>query len=43
VRHEYLSATPDGIKFRYQMFNSTEELINWFKLHYMNKPDMYKK
>ncbi|KAI1729035.1 SH2 domain-containing protein [Ditylenchus destructor] len=43
VRHEYLSATPQGIKFRYQLFQSTEALINWFKLNYMHRPEMFKK
>lgn len=42
VRHEYLSMTPEGIKFRYQFFSSTEELINWFKMNYMHRPEMFK-
>jgi len=31
VRHEYMTTTPEGIRFRNQQFGSTDELINWFK------------
>nr|KAG5690166.1 hypothetical protein BaRGS_013623 [Batillaria attramentaria] len=34
TRHEYLSITPDGIKYRQQIFSSLNSLIRWFKEHF---------
>ena len=33
-RKEYISLTPDGFKFRQQVFATPEKLIRWFKQHY---------
>ncbi|MFH4974474.1 hypothetical protein AB6A40_001183 [Gnathostoma spinigerum] len=38
VRHEYMTATPDGFRFRQQMFNNLEQLLAWFKQHYREPP-----
>ncbi|XP_055861753.1 transcription elongation factor SPT6 [Biomphalaria glabrata] len=34
ARHEYVSVTPDGIKYRNQIFKSVNSLIRWFKEHF---------
>nr|XP_031850226.1 transcription elongation factor SPT6-like [Nomia melanderi] len=33
-RHEYISITPDGFKFRGQMFSRLSDLFRWFKEHF---------
>ena len=33
-RHEYVSVTPDGIRYRSQTFHSLNSLIRWFKEHF---------
>ncbi|KAF7265216.1 transcription elongation factor Spt6 [Rhynchophorus ferrugineus] len=34
VRHEYVSITPEGFRFRQQMFDSVTSLFKWFKEHF---------
>ncbi|KAH9503861.1 Transcription elongation factor SPT6 [Bulinus truncatus] len=34
ARHEYVSVTPDGIKYRNQIFKSVNSMIRWFKEHF---------
>ncbi|KAG5681165.1 hypothetical protein PVAND_010625 [Polypedilum vanderplanki] len=33
-KHEYISITPDGYKFRQQIFDNINSLMKWFKDHY---------
>lgn len=33
-RHEYVTVTPDGFRFRQQMFDSVNSLFRWFKEHF---------
>lgn len=33
-RHEYVTVTPDGIRYRSQTFHSLNSLIRWFKEHF---------
>lgn len=33
-RHEYVSVSPDGFKFRGQMFSRVNDLFRWFKEHF---------
>ena len=33
-RHEYVTITPDGMRYRQQMFQSISSLIRWFKEHF---------
>lgn len=33
-RHEYITVTPDGFRFRSQMFDSINLLFRWFKEHF---------
>ncbi|OAD54023.1 Transcription elongation factor SPT6 [Eufriesea mexicana] len=33
-RHEYVTVTPDGFRFRDQMFNRVSDLFRWFKEHF---------
>lgn len=33
-RHEYVSVTPEGFRFRQQMFDSIGSLFRWFKEHF---------
>lgn len=33
-KHEYITVTPDGFRFRQQMFDSINLLFKWFKEHY---------
>ena len=33
IRNEYMSVTPEGLRFRKQLFNSTEDCVNWFKVN----------
>ena len=35
VRHEYVSVTPDGFRFRRQNFESLNLLMKWFKVRFM--------
>ena len=32
VRHEYVSVTPDGFRFRRQNFETLNLLMKWFKV-----------
>jgi hypothetical protein len=34
VKHESMSVTPEGIRFRGRVFGSTDDLISWFKLNF---------
>ncbi|XP_031627743.1 transcription elongation factor SPT6 isoform X2 [Contarinia nasturtii] len=34
IRHEYVSVTPDGFRFRQQAFESLNSLLKWFKEHF---------
>ncbi|KAL8562544.1 hypothetical protein ACOMHN_045809 [Nucella lapillus] len=34
VRHEYVSITPEGMKYRQQVFTSINSMICWFKEHF---------
>ena len=33
-RHEFMTVTPDGIRFRQQIHHSLNACINWFKEHF---------
>lgn len=33
-RHEYVTISPDGYRFRGQMFNRVNDLFRWFKEHF---------
>jgi transcription elongation factor SPT6 len=33
-KHEFVSVTPDGYKFRQQLFDSINNLLKWFKEHF---------
>ncbi|XP_041765514.1 transcription elongation factor SPT6 [Anopheles merus] len=33
-RHEYVTVTPDGYRFRHQTFDSVNSLLKWFKEHF---------
>lgn len=33
-KHEYISVTPEGFKFRQQMFDNVNALMKWFKEHF---------
>ncbi|RUS83311.1 hypothetical protein EGW08_008933 [Elysia chlorotica] len=33
-RHEYVTITPEGLRYRGQMFTSVNSLIRWFKEHF---------
>lgn len=33
-KHEYVSITPDGFKFRQQIFDNVNALMKWFKEHF---------
>uniref|UniRef100_A0A2M3YZ36 Transcription elongation factor SPT6 n=1 Tax=Anopheles braziliensis TaxID=58242 RepID=A0A2M3YZ36_9DIPT len=33
-RHEYVTITPDGYRFRHQSFDSVNSLLKWFKEHF---------
>ena len=35
VRHEYVSVTPDGFRFRRQNFESLNLLMKWFKVSFV--------
>lgn len=37
-RHEYISITPEGFKFRQQVFDNINSLMKWFKDHYKEPP-----
>lgn len=34
MRHEYITVTPDGFRFRQQIFPSLSSLLRWFKEHF---------
>lgn len=34
VRHEFVTVTPDGFRFRSQIFDSVASLFKWFKEHF---------
>ncbi|KAJ8923462.1 hypothetical protein NQ315_002021 [Exocentrus adspersus] len=34
VRHEFITVTPEGFRFRQQMFDSVASLFKWFKEHF---------
>lgn len=34
VKHEYVTVTPEGFRFRQQMFDSVTSLFKWFKEHF---------
>lgn len=34
IRHEYVSVTPEGFRFRQQIFESLNSLLKWFKEHF---------
>lgn len=34
IRHEYVTVTPEGYRFRQQMFESVNSLLKWFKEHF---------
>lgn len=34
IRHEYVTVTPDGFRFRQQVFESLNSLLKWFKEHF---------
>ena len=34
IRHEYVTVTPDGFRFRQQVFDSINSLLKWFKEHF---------
>nr|CAD2207292.1 unnamed protein product [Meloidogyne enterolobii] len=38
IRNEYMSVTPEGLRFRKQLFNSTEDCVNWFKANFAQRP-----
>lgn len=37
-KHEYITVTPEGFKFRQQMFDNINSLMKWFKDHYKEPP-----
>lgn len=34
VRHEYVTITPDGFRYRQQLFDNINALLKWFKEHF---------
>lgn len=34
TRHEYITVTPDGFRYRQQIFDTINTLLKWFKEHY---------
>ncbi|XP_060521956.1 transcription elongation factor SPT6 isoform X2 [Cylas formicarius] len=34
VRHEFVTVTPEGFRFRQQMFDSVQSVFKWFKEHF---------
>ncbi|CAH1116319.1 unnamed protein product [Phaedon cochleariae] len=38
VRHEYITVTPEGYRFRQQMFDSVASVMKWFKEHFREPP-----
>ncbi|CAI4228912.1 unnamed protein product [Auanema sp. JU1783] len=40
AKHEYITVTPEGLRFRYIMFESLNRLLAWFKVHYRDNPAM---
>lgn len=39
VCQEYLTVTPNGIRFRQLLFPGFSDMLNWFKSHYSEPPD----
>lgn len=39
-RHEYVSVTPDGYKYRQRMFDSLGGFLKWFKEHFSEPPPL---
>ena len=35
---EYFTATPDGYRFRSQVFETLDQMLKWFKNHYKDRP-----
>ena len=35
-KHEYTTVTPDGFRYRKQMFNTVNYLLKWFKEHFQD-------
>lgn len=33
-RHEYITVTPEGFRFRAQMFSRVNDMFRWFKEHF---------
>lgn len=33
-----MTVTPEGFRFRQQLFQSLEAVLSWFKLHYREPP-----
>lgn len=38
VVHEFITVTPDGFRYRQQVFDSLNQLFKWFKDHYKDPP-----
>lgn len=38
VRHEFVTITPEGFRFRERMFDSVASLFKWFKEHFRDPP-----
>nr|XP_023025243.1 transcription elongation factor SPT6 isoform X1 [Leptinotarsa decemlineata]XP_023025244.1 transcription elongation factor SPT6 isoform X2 [Leptinotarsa decemlineata] len=38
VIHEYVTVTPEGFRYRQQMFDSLNSLFKWFKEHFRDPP-----
>lgn len=38
TRHEFVSVTPEGFRYRQQTFDSLNGLLKWFKEHYKDPP-----
>jgi len=36
-KHEYVTVTPEGFKFRQQNFETLGQLMRWFKEHFRDK------
>ena len=34
ARHEYATITPEGVRYRQQMFHSLNSMMRWFKEHF---------
>jgi transcription elongation factor SPT6 len=36
-KHEYVTVTPEGFKFRQQNFETLSQLMRWFKEHFRDR------